>query len=204
MNEWVTRLFVKQPLASPGSANKRVSQASAFSSKSSQHHKSQTVRARKLKCWENVHPPPCVTFQVSRVRCQVSGVTYHCRWRVCYQRGLRRVVWNIRLFKYKKSLIWYSCGHKCYSVYEVVKYRLVITSLMPLAFQEEFIYPRLCFQCVFHTHNNQTQLSNPTQLFIYKGGKQSRSWISDDSFCALTVDWRFCCFCFYSLLCLNS
>ena len=50
---------------------------SAFSSKSLQHHKSQTVKARKLKFWENVHPPPCVTCQVSRVRCtcQVSGVT---------------------------------------------------------------------------------------------------------------------------------
>ena len=41
----------------------------AFSSESSQHHKSQTVRARKLKFWENVHPD-----YVSHVRCQVSGV----------------------------------------------------------------------------------------------------------------------------------
>ena len=38
------------------------------------HHKSQTVRARNLKILENVHPPPCVTCQVSHVKCQVSIV----------------------------------------------------------------------------------------------------------------------------------
>ena len=46
---------------------------STFSSKSSRHHKSQTVRARELKFGENVHPSPCVTCQMSRVTCLVSG-----------------------------------------------------------------------------------------------------------------------------------
>ena len=46
---------------------------SAFSSRSSWYHKSQTVRARELKFWENVHPP-----NMSRVTCHVSRrVTYH-------------------------------------------------------------------------------------------------------------------------------
>ena len=42
----------------------------------SKHHKSQIIRARELKFWDNVHPPPHVSCQVSGVRCQVSGVTY--------------------------------------------------------------------------------------------------------------------------------
>ena len=46
-------------------------------SKYSQHHKSKMVRARKLKFRENVHLPPCVTYQVSYVTCQVSGVRCH-------------------------------------------------------------------------------------------------------------------------------
>ena len=50
---------------------------SSFSSKSSKHHKLHTIRARKLKFWEDVHPPPCVTFPVSHVTRQVSGVTCH-------------------------------------------------------------------------------------------------------------------------------
>ena len=35
---------------------------------------SQTFRGRELTFWENVHPPPCVTYHVSHFRCQVSGV----------------------------------------------------------------------------------------------------------------------------------
>ena len=47
-----------------------------FSSQSSRHHKSQTVRARELKFWENVGPHHVshVTCHVSYVRCQVSCV----------------------------------------------------------------------------------------------------------------------------------
>ena len=40
-----------------------------FSFKPSYHHYTQTVRARELNFWENVHPPPCV-------RCQVSVVSF--------------------------------------------------------------------------------------------------------------------------------
>ena len=86
----------------------------AFSSKPSNHHYTQTIRARKLKLWDNVHLPPCVICHVSNVLCHVSGVRCHmsgvtCQvsnvkkknldkvvklvwWRVCYQRGLPRPV----------------------------------------------------------------------------------------------------------------
>ena len=60
---------------------------SSFSSQSLWHHKSQTVRARELTFWETVHPPPsvtrhmsCVTYQVSIVKCQVSGVFFFIKW----------------------------------------------------------------------------------------------------------------------------
>ena len=70
----------------------------------SKHCQSQTIRAGELKFWENVYPPPCVTCHLSYVRCQVSGVRCHffhffflqnvgaCQGRVCYQRGLPRLV----------------------------------------------------------------------------------------------------------------
>ena len=48
-----------------------------FSSQSSKHHNSQTVRARELKFWENAHPPPHVTCHVSRVTCRMSHITRH-------------------------------------------------------------------------------------------------------------------------------
>ena len=47
------------------------------SSKYSQHHESQTVRARELKFWETVHHVSCVMWHMSRVLCQVSSVTCH-------------------------------------------------------------------------------------------------------------------------------
>ena len=89
----------------------------SFHSESSRHCLSKTVRTRELKFWENAHLPLCVTFhvshitchksgvrcQVSGVRCQISGVRCHMsnfflqsagvsQWRVCYQRGLPRLV----------------------------------------------------------------------------------------------------------------
>ena len=100
-----------------------------FSSQSSQNHKSQTVRDRKLTFWENVHPPPCVIchvshvmYQVSGVMCQVSGVTCHvscvtcnvsrvtCQMSFFWQnggacRGRVCYQWGLpRLFKKKKKL----------------------------------------------------------------------------------------------------
>ena len=63
-----------------------------------------TVRARELKCLDNVHPPPHVMGHISHVICHVSPVMCHMscvmchvfsflsggasRWRVCYQLGL--------------------------------------------------------------------------------------------------------------------
>ena len=53
---------------------------SSFFSQFSRHQKSQTVRARELKFWENVPPPKMrgmlrVRCQMSHVRCQVSPDT---------------------------------------------------------------------------------------------------------------------------------
>ena len=47
----------------------------AFSSKSLKYQKSQTVRARERKFWENVHPPQNVPCHLSLVTCHVSHVT---------------------------------------------------------------------------------------------------------------------------------
>ena len=88
---------------------------------SSKHLHSQTVRARELNFFETVHLPPPVMCNVSHVTCHMSCVTFHMshvmchiscvictfshfllnffgqsfeasRWRVCYQRGLLRLV----------------------------------------------------------------------------------------------------------------
>ena len=48
-----------------------------FSSKSSKHHKSQTVRARELKFWKNVHPLKHFTCQMSSVTCHMSCIMCH-------------------------------------------------------------------------------------------------------------------------------
>ena len=76
----------------------------SFSSESSRHFTSQTVNAREMKFWENVHSPPSVTCHMSGVSCQVPCVRRPVsqflfgqsggasRWRVCYQLGLPRLV----------------------------------------------------------------------------------------------------------------
>ena len=75
---------------------------SSFSSKPSKYHKSQTVRARDLQFLNNIHHPLCVTCYMSCVKCHVSYIIYifffpqnvwTSRWRVCYQRGLPRLVY---------------------------------------------------------------------------------------------------------------
>ena len=53
---------------------------SPFSSKPSKHHYTQTVRARKLKFLNNIHP---------RTMSQVSGVTCHMWGVVCHVSGIR-------------------------------------------------------------------------------------------------------------------
>ena len=64
---------------------------SSCSSQSSKHCLSQTVKARELKFWENVHPPPFVkchmshvTCHMSCVRCHVSDVTCHLSHVTCH------------------------------------------------------------------------------------------------------------------------
>ena len=56
----------------------------AFSSKSSKYHKSQTVRARNLKFWGNVHPPQYVTWHMSRFMCHMSHVTCCMSCVICH------------------------------------------------------------------------------------------------------------------------
>ena len=52
---------------------------SSFSSKSSEHLQSQTVRARELRLWENVHITPLssVMCHMSRVPCHMWRITCH-------------------------------------------------------------------------------------------------------------------------------
>ena len=63
----------------------------SFSSKSSKHDNSQTVRARKLKFWENVHPPHVSHFMCheSSVTCQVPGVTCQVSHFTCNSQTVR-------------------------------------------------------------------------------------------------------------------
>ena len=72
-----------------------------FSSKSSKHHKSQTIRARELKFWHNVQHLSHIACHVSLFMCHMSHVTCHMshvflggasQWRVCYQLGRPREV----------------------------------------------------------------------------------------------------------------
>ena len=47
---------------------------------SSKHHKSQTLRARELEFWENVHPLQHVTCNMSHVMFHMSHVMYPMPW----------------------------------------------------------------------------------------------------------------------------
>ena len=62
---------------------------------------SQTVRASKVTFVDNVHLPPCVpcrmshvTYHMSHVTCKMSQSGGASWWRVCYQRGLLRLVFQ--------------------------------------------------------------------------------------------------------------
>ena len=103
-----------------------------FSSQSSKHHNSQTIRARDLKFWHNDHHPLCVLCHMSCVMCHVSHVTCHMshvachvsfvtttkkmkkngqsggasRSRVCYERGLPRLVFSCHCQWHGQSDIW--------------------------------------------------------------------------------------------------
>ena len=74
---------------------------SSFSSNFFKHLHYKTVWARDLKCLENIHLPPCVTGHMSHVLrhnicifCFVLFSGGASWWRVCYQWGLPRLVWQ--------------------------------------------------------------------------------------------------------------
>ena len=102
-------------LQTPLSLIDSFTQSGILFSKSSKYHKSQTIKARELKFWENVHPWQHVTFHVSHVTCHMLHVTCHLShvtcpvshvtffsfygqsgyafwWSVCYQQGPPRLV----------------------------------------------------------------------------------------------------------------
>ena len=110
---------------------------SSFCSESSRHSISQTVRAGELKYLENIHPPPCVTCHMSHIKCvtcnmswvmcpnNLSGVTWKVSyvtffffsvgaslWRVCYQRGLPRLV--LFIFTYFSTYSYENLNGECY------------------------------------------------------------------------------------------
>ena len=65
---------------------------SSFSSKSSKYPHSQIVRARDLKCWDNVHHPLCVTCHLSHVTHQRSGVKWQVIKKTADEFGFSKVV----------------------------------------------------------------------------------------------------------------
>ena len=90
-------------LQTASSLIKWVSQSS-FSSRYSQHHDSQTVRARELKFWENVHPTPCVMCHLSHVTCHISPVTCHLSPAKCPK--------NLYFFHTKKKIVFFNLVQK--------------------------------------------------------------------------------------------
>ena len=57
---------------------------SSFSSKSSEHLKSQSIRARDLNFWHNFHHLSCVMCHVSHVMCHMLCVTCHLSYVTCH------------------------------------------------------------------------------------------------------------------------
>ena len=84
---------------------------SASSSKSSKHHNCQTVRARKLKCWENVHPchMSCITCHLSIVIRHLSHVTCHLTPVTCHLSHVKRNIWKkkkMQIHPYLPAVWW--------------------------------------------------------------------------------------------------
>ena len=106
-----------------------------FSSKPSKHHYTQTVTARELKFWENVHPSRHVRCLVSRVRYNVYLFLYFfwqnggpSRWRVCYQQGLQHLYETNRINRgYTKSLRIFF-GRHFYSLMAFWSQRIMVLS----------------------------------------------------------------------------
>ena len=102
-----------------------------FSSKFSTYHYPQTVRAKEMKFWENVHTTPSVTCDVSQFICHMSHIRCHMsccnlnvlkkkepRWhkiicsvskKVCCQnlKFSRRKEEEINIWNFFKSLLMY-------------------------------------------------------------------------------------------------
>ena len=95
---------------------------SAFSSKSSEHLHSQTVRARELTIWENVHITPPVPCHVSCVMCHKSYSVWQTGGAsllsVSYQRGLLR--FNFCFYYYQKNVYMYNQVCSIKQVYEII------------------------------------------------------------------------------------
>ena len=62
---------------------------------------SQTVRARYLTFWENVHHPPYVASQLSTVQCQVSHIRSLQFWPVQWKALVRAFLFLNVLFKFQ-------------------------------------------------------------------------------------------------------
>ena len=112
---------------------------SSFSSESSRHCLSKTVRAGELKFWENVYPP--TMCHMSRVTCHMSCVFFYfvfgqsggaSQWRVCYQRGLPSLVFILTWFWFTKvlwfTLIWLTIVYLSF-IFQVIISSSISTSI---------------------------------------------------------------------------
>ena len=122
----------------------------------------QTLRTRELNYLENVHPPTpttchmscatcclsCVTYRMSCVKSHIFsssfytgqiGEAYGCR--VCYQRGLPRLVYHPQ-DKFNPKMSWpqHVVGTACNYIWQIrqIKYRSLSTVL---AIQGKFLSP---------------------------------------------------------------
>ena len=81
LDTWIQGALMRWKLTNPWCFRTRT--------RSSEHHYTQTLRARELNFWENVHLQQRVTCQVSQFECQVSVVTFFFFWQRCgYVEGL--------------------------------------------------------------------------------------------------------------------
>ena len=69
-----------------------------FSSKSSKHYKSQTVKARELNFWENVYPIKHFTCHMSSVTCDMSCIMCHSACVMCHMSCATCHNWVLLLF----------------------------------------------------------------------------------------------------------
>ena len=152
---------------------------SAFSTKFSKHQKSQNVRARKLKFWENVRPKPYVTCQVlyvrcqvSVVRCQVSRVRYHVSGETIFFWGDKEVELGLGA----GTCDWWkevNLLSKCRDVYIGSRhFERRFTS-----FHQSHVMCHMAYVTCHESHD-MCHMLHVTSYFFWRSGKASR--------------WRFC------------